>query len=88
MKDLVFDAVSKINQDIEVFSEIDESTAIFENLESAAILELILELEDQLQSKLGRYIQIADEFTMDAERTPFRTVSSLIEHVSDKVSRG
>lgn len=88
MKDLVFDAVSKINQDIEVFSEIDESTAIFENLESAAILELILELEDQLQSKLGRYIQIADEYSMDAERTPFRTVSSLIEHVSDKVSRG
>jgi hypothetical protein len=88
MKDLVFDAVSKINQDVEVFSEIDESTEIFENLESAAILDLILELEDQLQSKLGRYIQIADEYSMDAERTPFKTLSSLIEHVRDKVSRG
>ena len=88
MKDLVFDAVTKINQDLQVFSEIDESTALFENLESAAILELIMELEDQLQAKVGRYIQIADEFSMDAELTPFRTLSSLIEHVSDKVNRG
>jgi acyl carrier protein len=88
MKNLVFNAVTEINQTIEVFETIDENTEIFQNLESVDVLELIVELEDQLQSKFGRYIQIADENTMDPELTPFRTLSTLIDHVNDKVKHG
>lgn len=88
MKDLVFDAVRKLNESIEVFTAIDENSEIFGNLESVDVLELIVELEDQLQAKLGRYIQIADENTMNAELTPFKTLSSLIEFVNDKVKHG
>jgi acyl carrier protein len=88
MKDLVINAVKKVNDDAGAFTAIDENTEIFENFDSTAILELILELEDQLQAQLGRYVQIADENSMNAELTPFKTLLSLIEYVSEKVNHG
>jgi acyl carrier protein len=87
-KDIVFDAVNKVKQELGLLDSIDVNTKLFDNFDSICILQLILELEDQLQKKLDRYIQIADENSMDKELTPFKSVHSLIEYVDLRINNG
>ena len=87
-KDIVFDAVNKVKQELGFLDSIDVNTKLFDNFDSMCILQLILELEDQLQKKLDRYIQIADENSMDKELTPFKSVHSLIEYVDLRINNG
>ena len=87
-KDIVFDAVNKVKQELGFLDSIDVNTKLFDSFDSMCILQLILELEDQLQKKLDRYIQIADENSMDKELTPFKSVHSLIEYVDLRINNG
>lgn len=63
--------------------EIDENTNLLEELDSVGVLELILELENQLQSKYNRYIQVANEFSMDKEQSPFTNYKKLLKYLED-----
>ena len=87
IKDIVFDAVKIIiaRTDVALAKTVNESTALFEVLDSMDILNLILEIEDKLQKACGRHIQIADETIMDAGKTPFKTISNLITFLEAKV---
>ena len=87
-KEIVFDAVNKVKHELGLLDSIDVNTKLFDNFDSMCILQLILELEDQLQKKLDRYIQIADENSMDKELTPFKSVHSLIEYVDLRINNG
>ena len=87
IKDIVFKAVKSVNKelknkDLEVVSE---ETILFERLDSMAILDLILEIEGSMQAEYGRYIQVADDTMMDAVKTPFKTVGTLVEFIEGKV---
>ena len=87
IKDIVFEAVKSVNKelknkDLEVISE---ETILFERLDSMAILDLILEIEGSIQVEYGRYIQVADDTMMDAIKTPFKTVGTLVEFIEGKV---
>ena len=87
IKDIVFKAVKSVNKelknkDLEVVSE---ETILFERLDSMAILDLILEIEGSIQVEYGRYIQVADDTMMDAIKTPFKTVGTLVEFIEGKV---
>jgi len=87
IKDIVFKAVKSVNKelknkDLEVVSE---ETILFERLDSMAILDLILEIEGSMQAEYGRYIQVADDTMMDAIKTPFKTVGTLVEFIEGKV---
>jgi len=87
IKDIVFEAVKSVNKelknkDLEVVSE---ETILFERLDSMAILDLILEIEGSIQAECGRYIQVADDTMMDAIKTPFKTVGTLVEFIEGKV---
>ena len=87
IKDIVFEAVKSVNKelknkDLEVVSE---ETILFERLDSMAILDLILEIEGSMQAEYGRYIQVADDTMMDAIKTPFKTVGTLVEFIEGKV---
>ncbi|MBT4765062.1 hypothetical protein HOO14_08695 [bacterium] len=87
IKDIVFEAVKSVNKelknkDLEVVSE---ETILFERLDSMAILDLILEIEGSIQVEYGRYIQVADDTMMDAIKTPFKTVGTLVEFIEGKV---
>ena len=88
MRDLVIDAIEEINSelDIEELRDLQDNSPIFELLDSMAILDLVLELEDRLQQKYSRYIQIADDKTMDTLNTPFKTLKTLLECVEGKVN--
>jgi len=88
MRDLLIDAIKEINKELEIeeLKEIKDDTPIFELLDSMAILDLVLEIEDRLQQKYSRYIQIADDKTMDALNSPFKTFKTLLDYVESKVN--
>jgi len=88
MRDLLIDAIDEINEELEIkeLEKIQDDTPIFELLDSMAVLDLVLEIEDRLQQKYSRYIQIADDKTMDAIHTPFKTFETLFNYIEGKVN--
>lgn len=88
MKELLIDAINEIKEDLEIkeLENVKDDTPLFDLLDSMAILDLILEIENRLQEKYNKYIQIADDKTMDAINTPFKTFKTLLEYVEGKVN--
>ena len=89
IKDIVLKAVKSVNKELKNkdLKVVSEQTILFEKLDSMAILDLILEIEDNIQTEYGKYIQVADDTMMDAIKTPFKTVGTLIEFIEVKVSQ-
>ena len=89
IKDIVLKAVKSVNKELKNkdLKVVSEETILFEKLDSMAILDLILEIEDNIQKEYGKYIQVADDTMMDAIKTPFKTVGTLIEFIEVKVSQ-
>ncbi len=87
MRELLLKAIKNINEDLQISSleSIEDNTKIFDAIDSVAVLDLVLEIEDLLQEKTGRYIQIADEKTMDSTQTSFKTFATLLCGVQEKV---
>ncbi len=88
VKKIVLECIAVINEELEnnMLDNIDDKTPLFALLDSVTVLDLILELESSLELKYGRYIQVADEKSMDAINTPFKTVASLVDFLEGKVS--
>lgn len=51
-------------------------------LDSLALVSLVADLEDRILSAYGINVILADESAMSLNASPFRDVSSLIEHIS------
>lgn len=75
--------------DAEVVSAIDfsggESTPLYGkegNLDSISLVNLIVGVETGIEDEFGKYITIADERAMSQESSPFRTVGSLADYVT------
>ena len=87
IKLLVLESIEEINKD----SQIKElyspklDTIFFELVDSLAVLNFILDIEQRLEGHFGRYIQIANEDVMNASKTPFKTVKDSIDFISSKV---
>ncbi|WP_292654783.1 hypothetical protein [Nitratifractor sp.] len=87
---ILYEAIAAVNEDLgsEELENPTPGTPLFEALDSMAVLDLILELEAKLQERYGRYIQIADEKSMDPALTPFKTVQSATEHIEKRIENG
>jgi len=72
----------------DVFKNINEETMIYDNLDSMAVLDFILEIEDAFQKEFGRYIQVADEMTMDSKQTPLKSFGTTVDMLLIKVQNG
>ena len=87
IKLLVLESIEEINKD----SQVEElyspklDTIFFELVDSLAVLNFILDIEQRLEGHFGRYIQIANEDVMNASKTPFKTVKDSIDFISSKV---
>ena len=79
MLKIIQKSLIEINKDLELeeFYTISSFTPIYELIDSISLLDLILELEANIKLAYNRYIQVADEFSMDDEKTPFKTVGTL-----------
>ena len=87
IKLLVLESIEEINKDSQVEELYSPSldTIFFDLVDSLAVLNFILDIEQRLEGRFGRYIQIANEVIMDASKTPFKTVKDSIEFISSKV---
>ena len=75
--------------DLEVVAEIDlskgEDTPLYGkegSLDSISLVNLIVGVETQIEDELGKYITIADERAMSQESSPFKTIGSLTDYVT------
>lgn len=85
--ELVIDAVKSLahDHDIDELASPSLDTRVYSNLNSFAVLDLILDLERRIQNQMGHYIQIADENTFDPTLTPFQTVSHIADYLMRKI---
>jgi hypothetical protein len=86
-EEIVIQAIKNLNENHQIaeLENISDQTPLFEILDSLGTLDLILELEDLLQKESGNYIAVADEFSMDKEKTPFKTLYSLKEFIKGRL---
>jgi acyl carrier protein len=49
-------------------------------LDSLSLVSLVIALEQAIQDKFGATIALADERAMSQERSPYRTVGSLVDY--------
>ena len=87
IREIILESLEEVNKELKCieFFDIKNETLIFDNMDSMGVLELIIEIENKLQMQYGKFIQIADDTIMDEVKTPFKTLSSLIEFVEIKV---
>ena len=52
-------------------------------LESIDVVTLIMEVEDQVKAEFGKSITIADDRAMSRENSPFLTVGTLTDYVTE-----
>jgi len=85
---IVFTVIGEIAEEVgeDRLQNATEETHLFELLDSMAVLDFILAVEEGIQVNYGRYVQIADEKSMDASQTPFKTVGSAIDFITAKVN--
>jgi acyl carrier protein len=63
---------------------IDETTSLFGAdglLDSIGLVSVVLDIEQQVNDRLGISISIADDRAMSQKRSPFRTVGRLADYV-------
>jgi acyl carrier protein len=85
--DSIYSAIEEINLQVrdELRLEKSPETTLFGQrgkLDSFGLVTLVVAIEQNIQKTFGRVITIADERAFSEKNSPFRTVSSLAEHIS------
>lgn len=75
------------NMDAPQLLELHEDTNIFDNVDSFAIVDLLLETESQLETQLGHYIPLADETIFDADKSPLKKWSNWVQFVESRLAQ-
>jgi hypothetical protein len=61
---------------------------LFDQIDSFAVVELLLLTETEVETALGRYVPLADEKVLDASQSPLLRLSSWIEYVAAAMDHG
>ncbi len=87
---LVYRAVDEINEELTDAQQLnkDPGTVLFgpnATIDSMALVSFIVAVEEQLLDEFGISATLADEKAMSMERSPFRTLGTLIDYVKTVV---
>lgn len=82
----IYKAIDEINEDLAPDLKIEkkENAEIFgksAKLDSMGLVNLITIIEQLIEEETGKFISIADEKAMSLEISPFKTISTLKEHI-------
>jgi acyl carrier protein len=82
----VFRAIDEVNANLPEGRQLEKSTdtVLFGErgeLDSLGLVSLIVATELQVEEAFGVSITIADEKAMSQERSPFKTIASLVDYV-------
>ena len=86
-KSIVENIISEVSNSIYTDNEeivINENFVIYgdnSQLDSLALVSLIVAVEQNIEDEFGISITLADERAMSQENSPFRTVSSLADYI-------
>ena len=58
-----------------------------EGMDSLTFVNLIVAIEEQIQTRLGKAVVLVDETSMSRQDQPFRTVGTLARYVEDLVGQ-
>ena len=61
---------------------------LFAEIDSFAVVELLLQTESEVENVIGRYIPLADESVLDADKSPLREMRHWIAYVAEAMARG
>ena len=70
---------------------IDDSTVLFGPdglFDSIGLVSFITDLEEQVNDEAEAEITIADERALSAEKSPFRSVGALVDHLAHRLEDG
>lgn len=57
-----------------------------DGIDSLSLVRIIVEIEREVEERLGKHIILADERSMSMRSSPFRTVGSLTELVKERLA--
>lgn len=84
---LLYKGIDELNLNLQEERRLEKSSDTvlfgeFGRLDSLGLVRLIVATEEKIEEELGITIRIADERAMSDQRSPFKTVGSLIDYVS------
>lgn len=88
----LYAAVDEVNQQLRKAQRIDKSPGTLLTgegglLDSLGMLNLLVAIERRLEQQLGVSVTLADEESLSQDPSPFRSLSSLAEHIQRVVLR-
>ena len=91
IQEIIFDSLKNINEGLSGNKklEITPETPLYGihgTLDSMALVNLILEVEDTLNTKFNTKILIVDEKALAKESSPFKTVAAFVNYVAELVN--
>ncbi|MDY5466722.1 MAG: hypothetical protein SPF98_03920 [Campylobacter sp.] len=90
IKQIVLEALKTLGDELgdESLKNADETTKLYgknSSLSSIDLVTLVVDIEEKIESELGKNVVLADEKAMSAFDSPFRDVGSLCEYISKHV---
>lgn len=61
---------------------------LFDQIDSFAVVDLLLRTESEVEAVTGRYIPLADEKLLDAHQSPLRRIDDWVAHVATAIAHG
>ncbi len=77
------EALRRVNENVQSpgLEDVGPDTNVFDQVDSMAVVDLLLETESLLEEKTGEYVPLADDTIFDASASPLRRWSDWIAHV-------
>ena len=74
--------------DITPAGELGPDTALFDRdglLDSMALVSLVIDLEQIIQSEFDATVELADEKALSQENSPYRTIQTLVDYAATQL---
>ena len=81
---IVMDALKDAIEEFDEAFDVSPGSRIYGGespLDSAAVVSMIIDLEERLAQEFDMDISVSDERAMSQQRSPFRDVSSMVEYL-------
>ncbi|MBP8699663.1 MAG: hypothetical protein KBH82_11570 [Syntrophorhabdaceae bacterium] len=86
MLPLIYEAIDELNETLDEPIEKSDSTQLFgskSKLDSMGLVSLIVTVERLIDEKYGKTVTLASEKAFSRSSSPFRTVQTLSEYISE-----
>lgn len=90
--EVIYESVAELNETLPADGQLacKPETALFgpgSTIDSIALVGLILDLEQRLAKRLGLTVRLTDERAMSQTKSPYRTVRSLLDFITEAAQR-